>query len=464
MASSSAILTVERFKSASLNNERRLFVYLPPGYDREAGRRYPVLYMHAGQRAFAPQAPGAESWNVHLAADRLIEAGAMEPILIVAIAHVRPVVSNEYYHFIVPAEEAPGISCAGLAYEDFLLNEVKPYIDARFRTLPEPGHTGLMGSSAGALSTYHIGLRNPDVFGNLAMLSPYFVKARLDERSPSGLQEEVLYRRHRAGPDQKVWLDIGDAEGLFLPRHVLGVVRELQEDGLRRGERLAFLEQPKSAHQEADWGERVHLPLLFLFGRIGRPVSLELVGRTRIGLAGGHRVRVNALLRYDSGFARTVLDGEYDVANPEVLEVRPDGAIVPKKPGTTAVTLAASGLTASAVYEVVPELSATVRVEMTADVPPEEDPADAIYGGMGMRLVRAGDGRYAGSFIVPRDSGYRFRFTRGFRRFETRADGGALPNRAFRASDDTVLHYKVDRWEDVSSRTAERRSLAGPAF
>ncbi|EFM12181.1 putative esterase [Paenibacillus curdlanolyticus YK9] len=466
MPDQSVIVTIDNFHARKLNNERRIFVYLPPSYGRDLSKRYPVLYMHAGQRAFAPAAPGTESWNIHLAADRLISEGAMEEIIIVAIAHVRPVESNEYYHFSAPMEEMKaGIRCSGLDYEDFLVHDLKPHIDEHFRTLSDPANTGLIGSSAGALSTYHTGFRRPDVFGKLIMLSPYFVKAQLDETSETKLREEELYRSFDGlpKPPLKLWLDIGDAEGLFLPRHIRDFASGLMAQGFKYGEELAYLEQPDAAHQEADWGERVHIPLLYMFGRPGNAISLELRGRDVIGLT-GMQSHLNALLQYDSGLAMTILDGAYRVEDPDVLTVLPDGMIVPKRTGSTVITLYAGGLETSKTITVVEEMSHFVTVRMDAEVPVEPEMADYIFGGMGMKLALTGENRYTGTFIVPRDSGYRFRFTRGFRKFELDAVGNTLPNRSFRACEDMTLYYQIERWDGASAQAQVRRSYADPTF
>jgi hypothetical protein len=108
-------------------------------------------------------------------------------------------------------------------------------------------------------------------------------------------------------------------------------------------------------------------------------------------------------------------------------------------------------------YTVVEELSGHVTVCMSAEVPYQDMYDDSIYGGMGMKLLHAGGGRYEGCFEVPRDSGFRFRFTRGFRQFETDADGKALPNRVFRAHDNLSLHYKIQSWGSTAAKAGNRR-------
>lgn len=457
MNTHSVIECVEGFKASRLDNTRKIFIYLPPCYKEHVDQRYPVLYMHAGQRAFGSSTAGNETWHVDQAADQLIDQGLMDGLIIVGIAHVRPVTHNEFYHFIAPAREAVSVGCSGLDYEHFIIHELKPFIDEHYRTLPDKDNTGLLGSSAAALSTFHIGTRHPEIFGKLIMLSPFFVDVQLDETSESRLQEEDMYLMPEGSAPIRMWMDIGDAEGLFLPSQVRNVVHQMLELGYKPGKDIAFLEQPDAGHQEADWGERVHLPLLYMFGRIGNPVSLELMGRDVIGLKGGMSGHINALLHYDSGFTMSVLEGEYHSDQPDVLEVRPNGELVPVKMGHAVVTLTVGELTASRMYTVVEELSGHVTVCMSAEVPFQDMYDDSIYGGMGMKLLHTGGGDYEGCFEVPRDSGFRFRFTRGFRNFETDADGKALPNRVFRAHDNLSLHYKIQSWGSTAAKAGNRR-------
>lgn len=440
-------------QASRLGNIRNIYVYLPPGYHEQTDRHYPVLYVHAGQRAFGPSGPGNETWHMDQVADELILSRLIEPLIIVGIAHVRPVTHNEFYHFIAPEREAVSVGCSGVAYEHFIIHELKPLMDQRYRTLPDKSNTGLLGSSAAALCTLHMGMRNPDIFGKLIMMSPFYVDVQLHEAADSGLQEENMYRLPEEIPDVRMWMDIGDMEGLFLPSQVRRVAHQLLERGVRSAEELVFLEQPGACHQEVDWGARVHIPLLYMFGQAGKPSSLELLGREVIGLHGGMVVCINARLHYDSGFVQSLLQGNFTSSHPDVLQVRANGELVPVGTGSASVTLTVGELSATRVYTVVPELSAHVEVCIRTEVASEEHSEETIYGGMGMKLVRSGKGRYEGCFRVPRDSGFSFRFTRGFRRFETDLSGKPVANRVFRATENMSVHYQIQSWGSTSAKT-----------
>lgn len=102
MSTHSVIECLEGIQASRLGNIRNIYVYLPPGYHELTARHYPVLYVHAGQRAFGPSGTGNETWNMDQAADGLIASGQIESLIIVGIAHVRPVTHNEFYHYIAP--------------------------------------------------------------------------------------------------------------------------------------------------------------------------------------------------------------------------------------------------------------------------------------------------------------------------------------------------------------------------
>ncbi|MBB6022967.1 enterochelin esterase-like enzyme [Paenibacillus sp. JGP012] len=455
MKTQSVVECLESIQASQLGNRRNIYVYLPPGYEEQTERHYPVLYAHAGQRVFGPSTPGNETWQLDRVADELISSGRMEPIIIVAIAHVRPVTRNEFYHYVDGEQEFPGLGGSGREYEHFIIQELKPMIDRRYRTKRDRDNTGLLGSSAAALCNLHIGMHHPDVFGKLIMMSPYFVDAQLDEQAENGLREKNMYRLPDTIPDVKMWVDIGDTEGLFLPEQVRRVVQEMLERGAVET-KLAYFEQPDACHQEADWGARVHVPLIYMFGQEGQPISLELYGRTVIGLKGGMQVRVQARLQYDNGLSQTLLTGKYVSSHPEVLQVLADGTLIPHATGSATITLQVGELAAARDYSVIPELTPVVQVCMQAELASgftaSEQQEKFIYGGMGMKLMHVGDDHYEGCYCIPRDSGFSFRFTRGFRQFETDLDGHPIANRVFRATENRSLHYHIQAWGSTSAK------------
>ncbi len=139
-------------------SERDLFVYLPPGYDGAAARRYPALlaivgYTGTGGSLFNVDAL-LEPLDVKL--DRLIAAGACPPVIVAAPDCYTRVGGNQY------------INSAGTGrYEDYLVDEIIPFVDATYRTLPR-GRWGVFGKSSGGYGSIMLGMRRTDVFCALA--------------------------------------------------------------------------------------------------------------------------------------------------------------------------------------------------------------------------------------------------------------------------------------------------------
>ncbi|WP_233568168.1 alpha/beta hydrolase [Cohnella faecalis] len=224
----SNIVRFERFRSTLLNNERTVYVYMPPNYDRDESSRFPVLYVQDGQHAFQEDESGG-SWDLHLIADRLISEGRVRPFIIVAVAHVSDSRIAEYMHAFPGNEKALGTESRGERYEQFLIEEVKPLIDRTFRTLTGPEHTAVMGSSAGGLVSYNLGFRRPDVFGMVGAFCPYFVVIDQDGR------ETWIGQFHKEKPPIRLWMDVGEAEGYtVLEKHVRSAVDTSLEAGFVR--------------------------------------------------------------------------------------------------------------------------------------------------------------------------------------------------------------------------------------
>ena len=252
------------FHSNILNNNRDVIVYLPPVYEAHKEKRYSVLYLHDGQNLFDGATsfiPGQE-WRVDETAQSLIAAGKVEPLIIVGIYNTGKDRVDEY----TPAPDAK-YKIGGKAdlYGRMLVEELKPFIDANYRTLSDARHTGLGGSSLGGLVSLYLGLKYSDVFGLLAVVSPSVWWAN------NYIVKYVEAERKR--PPVRIWLDIGTREGSNAEAAQKTVVdaRLLKEALIRKGWKpgkdLSYFEADGAEHNERAWAVRVKSILEFLFPR-----------------------------------------------------------------------------------------------------------------------------------------------------------------------------------------------------
>jgi len=155
----------EKYNMPQLGRTRRIWVYLPAGYNTNK-RRYPVIYMHDGQNLFDEYTSGYGEWGIDEIMDMFPDK---QESIVVGIDHGGDYRITEYD----PYDSKYGKG-RGDAYVDFLVKTLKPYIDSAYHTKPGPRFTTIAGSSMGGLiSTYAI-LKYPGVFGNAGIFSPAF--------------------------------------------------------------------------------------------------------------------------------------------------------------------------------------------------------------------------------------------------------------------------------------------------
>jgi predicted alpha/beta superfamily hydrolase len=244
----------ERFRSKFLRNQRDIVVYVPPDYDQQPERRYPVLYLHDGQNLFdAATAFNGQDWHVAQTADYAISAGLMEPLIVVGLYNTGKTRLREYTPTSVPRLGGGRAD----RYAKFLIEEVRPVVDRDYRTRQEASQTGIGGSSLGGLVSIYLGLKFSNVFGKIAALSPsVWWNQRMILRFA---QAAVVEARPR------IWLDIGTREG---PRIVDDVERlrdVLLSKGWRYDRDLHYQRVEGAEHNEAAWAARVGPFLQFLF-------------------------------------------------------------------------------------------------------------------------------------------------------------------------------------------------------
>ena len=236
-------------KGEGLNYARDVAVWLPPSYERESSKRYPVLYMHDGQNVFDPSTSyTGYDWHVDEIADSLIRSADMEEIIVAAVYN-SPDRTAEYSD-----------SRLGRAYASFVAGELKTLIDTTYRTKRDARNTAVMGSSMGGLISFLFVWWHPGVFSKAGCLSSAFAFG----------DDMILEEVEKYGGARKavrVYLDCGtvDLEAHLKPGsdRMSGL---LAAKGYEKESDWTYFVDEGAVHNERAWAGRVWRPLVFLFG------------------------------------------------------------------------------------------------------------------------------------------------------------------------------------------------------
>ncbi|MDY7232447.1 alpha/beta hydrolase-fold protein [Hyalangium rubrum] len=245
--------------SRHLPRKRDVIVWLPPDYDANPKRRYPVLYMHDGQNLMDSATSFSGEWRVDETAQQLVQSGTVEPLIIVGVYNTEDRFS-EYTQVQDTGEFAHLGGGNADAYGRFLVEELKPLIDKTFRTRKGASDTGLAGSSLGGLVTLHLGLKYPNTFRRLGVVSPSVFWGNRDIVS----RVKALKKK----PSSRVWVDIGTEESRGSQETVddTRLLRDaLVAQGWVAGKDLHYVEIPGAFHTESAWAERFDDILQFLY-------------------------------------------------------------------------------------------------------------------------------------------------------------------------------------------------------
>jgi predicted alpha/beta superfamily hydrolase len=247
------------FYSPQLGNKRDLLVYLPQSHDTDPTRRFPVIYMHDGQNLFDAKTSYSGEWR----ADETMLALEAEGIEAILVGIPNPGADRIHEYSPFADRRSKG---RGALYMRFIVETVKPMIDADFHTLPEKAHTGLLGSSMGGLISLYGFFQHPNVFGMAGVVSPAFW---------FGGGAIYNYVDSRPHVDGRIYLDVGTQEAgttkkpAWLPpvwrqspsdRYV-DSVRKMRDQLIRKGYSdggtLHYIEEDGGVHNETDWARRL---------------------------------------------------------------------------------------------------------------------------------------------------------------------------------------------------------------
>ena len=229
--------------------DRDIIVWLPTNYDNN-NERYEVLYMHDGQNLFDPKTSSfGVDWQVDEAMDSLITLKKIKPLIVVGIYNTKDR-SSEY----LPADK-------GKDYMQFLVHQLKPFIDKNYRTKPGRKHTFVGGSSMGGIISFALVWEYPAVFSKAICMSPAFKINHIDY-----VKDVIGY----TGKKKKIKLYI-DNGGIGLEEQLQpgidNMLKALEQKGFIKGTDYLWVHDKNAKHFEAAWAKRMPFALQWLLGK-----------------------------------------------------------------------------------------------------------------------------------------------------------------------------------------------------
>jgi predicted alpha/beta superfamily hydrolase len=253
-------------ESRVFGNKRTIRVSLPPGYEESgnASKRYPVLYMLDGQNLFDACLSDVShvEWGLDETVTRLVKERSMPPMIVVGVDHAGPKRAHEYIPYKDYVGNPDMDEPAGKRFPDFLVGEVMPLVNERYRTLRGQPNTGIGGSSYGGVATLYALLARPQEFGYGLIESPTLW---------IGMGQLVRDTSPLVALPQKVFVAFGGREGSdpVIVDKMVGLIRVVESNFRTAGydeSRFRFVFEPEAEHNETAWARRLPDALTFLFG------------------------------------------------------------------------------------------------------------------------------------------------------------------------------------------------------
>lgn len=246
-------LVSEHIYFSELTNAwRRCFVYTPAGYDKDTKSRYPVLYLQHG--SFEDETGWASQGHANLILDNLIAAKQAVPMIIV--------MDNGYAYKPQEVQNNDPKARPTSIFEEVMIREIVPMIDAKFRTIADREHRAIAGLSMGANQTMRIIMNNPGVFSSLGAFSGTSnypstavidIATFLDGKFKDGAAVNKQFKL--------LWLGMGRKEPNPFPSSI-GAFRNMLD---RQGIKYVFYESPGTAHEWLTWRRSLYQFTQLLF-------------------------------------------------------------------------------------------------------------------------------------------------------------------------------------------------------
>jgi enterochelin esterase-like enzyme len=280
--------TIKRFENFSSKYvvPRNIDVWLPENYSSK--KKYPVLYMHDGRSLFDSSIVwNHQEWGVDEVLGKMMTQKKMRECIVVGIWNAEALRHMEYFPqkpfetlskvqqdsiFIANRSNGKSVfkvdSLRSDNYLQFLVKELKPFIDRTFSTLRGRSNTFVAGSSMGGLISLYAICEYPDIFGGAACLSTHWpgVFTTVNNPIPGAF---IQYMHTHLPPPQthRIYFDYGSAtlDAMYKPYQQQADV-VMQQKGYSASNWITR-EFPGDDHSETSWNRRLHIPVLFLLGK-----------------------------------------------------------------------------------------------------------------------------------------------------------------------------------------------------
>lgn len=245
------------------NAQRELIVWLPPGYEAgvKAGKKFPVLFLFDGQNLFQKHSGVPDEWRVDETATELINAGKIEPLVIVGIPNAGAGRMREY----MPVKALPNVEPGANEFIAWLADEVVPKVQGLFAVERDPSRVGIGGSSLGAVIAVEAINQHPEMFGLALLESP-----ALRAGNPEAWNAWMAQIKHWP---KRAFVGVGTREMADKPATDAGNVAYTQSAGALEkfissqqgssGTKLVV--EADAVHNEGAWAKRMPQALEFLF-------------------------------------------------------------------------------------------------------------------------------------------------------------------------------------------------------
>ena len=227
-------ITTFKIEAPQLDTVRKIWVYLPEGYETSE-KKYPVIYMHDAQNLFDATTSYAGEWKV----DEILDSLKQPEVIVVGIEHG----NEKRIAELTPFPHVKYGGGEGDKYLDFIVETLKPHIDVVYPTLSDTENTTIMGSSLGGLISFYGAVKYPETFGKVGVFSPSF-----------WFSDEIykFIQKQELNETTKFYFMAGTAESEEMVSDLEKMVVLLQKKGLSE-ENFQVKIVEAGQHNEAAW-------------------------------------------------------------------------------------------------------------------------------------------------------------------------------------------------------------------